>query len=108
MFQKKVMKLITKRSVLIWKDYYQHLLTHGAETFWRSRQFCSILSNPKVHYCVHKSHPLVPILSQFYPIHTIPSYLSKIIISTLSINMKRFIIIIEPCQFDHLLPRDLK
>jgi hypothetical protein len=36
------------------------------------------LRNTKIHHRVHKSPPLACILSQIDPLHTIPSYLSKI------------------------------
>jgi hypothetical protein len=52
-------------------------------TSWESancaatQELLRTLWNLEVHYCVHKSPPLVPILSHIYPIHTTPSYHSK-------------------------------
>jgi hypothetical protein len=56
---------------------------HGAESYLRrshpaNNSIPRLLWNPKVHYRVHKSPLLAPILSQTNAIHTIPTYFSKI------------------------------
>jgi hypothetical protein len=48
-----------------------------AANFAYSKKF-PILWHPKIHFRVHKSPPLLPILRQIHPIHPIPSYHSKI------------------------------
>jgi hypothetical protein len=49
-----------------------------ATSYAGTQESSNILSNPTAHYCIHRSPPLVPILSQSNLVHTTPSYLSKI------------------------------
>jgi hypothetical protein len=52
--------------------------SRGALNCAATQELLSNLRNPKVQYRVNKSLPLVPILSHTNPVHTIPSYFSKI------------------------------
>ena len=63
-----------------------YLLTHSMEQSpsWEANRFSSsqeiplILWNPKVHHCIHKSPPPVPILRRFDPLHISKSHFLKI------------------------------
>jgi hypothetical protein len=58
----------------------------GAANSAASQEFPSILWNPKVFYRVHKSLPIVSVLSQIDPVHTIPCYLSKIQLNIVNLS----------------------
>ena len=63
-----------------------YLLTYSMEqsSSWEANQFSAsqeiprILWNPKVHYCIHRSLPPVPILSHLDPFHASTSHMLKI------------------------------
>ena len=63
-----------------------YLLTHSmqqspsweANRFSASQEIPRILWNPKVHYRIHNSPPLIPIMSQLDPVHTPTSHILNI------------------------------
>ena len=53
-------------------------LSSEADTPSTSLEISRVLPHPKVHYRIHNSPPLVPILSYISPIHAIPTNLQMI------------------------------
>jgi len=56
----------------------QHSPSWEAKNHSASQEIPLDLYNPKVHYHVHKSSTLAPILRQKHPVHTYPPYVPKI------------------------------
>jgi hypothetical protein len=61
-------------------------------------EFPNILWNQRVHYRVHKIPPLVPVSNEMNPIHTTPSYFSKLHFSLVSlIWTNKAKLMVSPC-----------
>jgi len=45
-----------------------------ANSHLASRFIPRLLCNPKIHHRVRKSPPLVPVMSQMHPVHTVPHF----------------------------------
>jgi hypothetical protein len=52
-----------------------------------TQEIPNVLWNPKFHYSVHKSPPLVPILSHVYPVNTTSYYLESILILSTHVRL---------------------
>jgi len=56
----------------------QQNTTWEANSHSASQEIPRLLRNPKDHYCLHKSRPLVPLLCHVHPVHIFQPYFHKI------------------------------
>jgi len=49
----------------------------GASNHSASQEISYLFWNPKIHFRIHNSEPLVPVLRQMNPVHNFPIYFSK-------------------------------
>jgi hypothetical protein len=61
------------------KGHRHHRTTaNRAKNLWRKVLLTPWRQNPEVHHCIHKSPPMITILSQVNPLYTPPTNLPKV------------------------------
>jgi len=80
---KEIMEKINMRKDMKWiHEQSTHSMEQSpsweADSHSASQEIPRLSCNLKVHYRVHNSPPLVPILSQIHPVHNMPTYFPKI------------------------------